>query len=58
MHSQIMAIAKIINFCGTAMPLQFYDKPQTLELLKAIANNDPDKKFKELANEELAKLSV
>jgi HEAT repeat protein/energy-coupling factor transporter ATP-binding protein EcfA2 len=38
--------------------LQHYsDKPQTLELLKAISNNDPDKRLKKFAKKELAKLS-
>ncbi|MFN7761926.1 MAG: NTPase, partial [Pseudanabaena sp.] len=38
--------------------LQYYrDKPQTLELLKAISNNDPDEKLKGFAKEELVKLS-
>ena len=38
--------------------LQHYsDKPQTLELLKAISNNDPDEKLKEFAKKALAKLS-
>ncbi|MBD2319151.1 hypothetical protein [Phormidium tenue] len=37
-HSQIKAICKCINFCGNALPLQFYDQPQTWELLEAIAN--------------------
>ena len=31
------AIAKFINFCENAMPLRFSDKPQTWELLEAIA---------------------
>jgi hypothetical protein len=39
------------------MPLRFYDRPQTLDLLKAIANSDPDEKLKEFAKKELAKLS-
>jgi hypothetical protein len=50
-----MAIAKFINFCGNAISLKFYDKPQTLELLDAIANCDPDEKLKEFEKEELAK---
>jgi hypothetical protein len=37
-HSQIKAICKCINFGGNALPLQFYDQPQTWELLEAIAN--------------------
>ncbi|GBO52693.1 hypothetical protein APA_362 [Pseudanabaena sp. lw0831] len=39
------------------MPLQFYDKHQTLELLNAIANCDRDEKSKEFAKEKLAKLN-
>ncbi|MEA5486902.1 HEAT repeat domain-containing protein [Pseudanabaena sp. CCNP1317] len=35
----------------------YSDKPQTLELLKTIANNDSDAKLKEFAKKELAKLS-
>jgi hypothetical protein len=35
----------------------YSDKPQTLELLKTIANNDRDEKLKEFAKKELAKLS-
>ena len=38
--------------------LKYYsDKPQTLELLKIISNNDPDEQLKEFAKKELAKLS-
>jgi predicted NACHT family NTPase len=38
--------------------LQHYsDRPQTLELLKTVSNNDPDEKLKEFAKEELARLS-
>ncbi|TYQ27829.1 NACHT domain-containing protein [Pseudanabaena sp. UWO311] len=35
----------------------YSDKPQTLELLKTVSNNDRDEKLKEFAKEELAKLS-
>ncbi|BBC24371.1 NACHT domain-containing protein [Pseudanabaena sp. ABRG5-3] len=35
----------------------YSDKPQTLELLKTVSNNDPDEKLKEFAKKELAKLS-
>jgi hypothetical protein len=35
----------------------YRDKPQTLELLKTISNNDRDEKLKEFAKVELAKLS-
>jgi hypothetical protein len=38
--------------------LEYYrDNLQTLELLKAISNNDPDEKLKEFAKKELTKLS-
>jgi hypothetical protein len=35
----------------------YRDKPQTLELLKTVSNNDPDEQLKGFAKEELAKLS-
>jgi hypothetical protein len=35
----------------------YSDKPQTLELLKTVSNNDPDEQLKEFAKKELAKLS-
>ncbi|WP_271252917.1 NACHT domain-containing protein [Pseudanabaena sp. Chao 1811] len=35
----------------------YSDKPQILELLKTVSNNDPDEQLKEFAKEELAKLS-
>ncbi|GBO52694.1 hypothetical protein APA_363 [Pseudanabaena sp. lw0831] len=35
----------------------YSDKPQTLELLKTVSNNDPDERLKEFAKKELAKLS-
>jgi energy-coupling factor transporter ATP-binding protein EcfA2 len=35
----------------------YSDKPQTLELLKTVSNNDPDEQLKKFAKKELAKLS-
>ncbi len=35
----------------------YSDKPQTLELLKTVSNNDPDEQLKEFAKKALAKLS-